>query len=134
MAVSKKQRSHSAIVSRIINNELLNKPHRRPARERLFVMGCGASKVTPQSTDAKCLQVNGDGKAVEVEPASNGHANGYVNRQNLKSSKRKDSDSKPSISELNGNVPTKSQGNKDVSSHQALEETRHLSIGSGGKS
>lgn len=95
-------------------------------------MGCGASKVTPQSTDAKCLQVNGDGKAVEVEPASNGHANGYVNRQNLKPNERKDSDSKPRISELNGNVPTKSQGDKDVSSHQALEETRHLSIGSGG--
>ena len=88
-------------------------------------MGCGASKVTPQSIDAKSLQAN----AVEVEPGSNGHINGDVNRPNLKSREKKDSESKPSISELNGNIPTKSQGNNDVSSQQALEEIRHVSNG-----
>ena len=86
-------------------------------------MGCGASKVTPQNGDeSKPLNAN-NGKTVEPEPRSNGHTNGSVHRP--KSSNRKDSDTKPSTAELNGNVPANPQESRDVCNEQTAEETRH---------
>ena len=86
-------------------------------------MGCGASKVSPQSGDGtKSLNANG-GKAFDGVPRSNGHTNG--NEHGPKSSDRKDSDIKPNTAELNGNVPANPQESKDVCNKQTAEETRH---------
>lgn len=102
-----------------------NDPQRRAASsKRRFVMGCGASKVTPTGgEDIKSLQANGS-KTAEHEPRSNGHANGNINRP--KSSDRKESDSKPSSALQNGNTHVNSSDNKDASIHQQASDKNHF--------
>jgi len=96
-------------------------------------MGCGASKIAPQSDEqTKTLHTKESKTAEHGELRSNGHVNGNVSHPN--SSGKKDSETsgiKPGNAVLNRDVHSNPPEKKDVSNQQPLgnisEENRHSS-------
>lgn len=94
-------------------------------------MGCGASKITPQTgEEAKHFNVNGN--KVEHDSRSNGHANGSITAAKSKGSAQLNST--PNSAVLNGNLNVKpnqsnevvnSISNREVLDKQGLKETPH---------
>ena len=77
----------------------------------LFAMGCGASKVTPQNgEEAKPKHANGNN--IEQNSRSSGHANGSIAA--AKSNSSGELNNNQNISQLNGDINPKPQGNGDV--------------------
>lgn len=94
-------------------------------------MGCGASKVTPQSgEDIKPSHANGKFGA-DHDLRSNGHANGNTHRPKSSNRKVKDSDTKPSSAVPNGNIHVNSPENEDVPNQQPLDKQSDAVVANG---
>lgn len=95
-------------------------------------MGCGASKVTPQNgEEAKPLQANGS--KIEHNSRPNGHANGSKSAAKL--NEKIDPNNNHNITQLNGNINVKPQGNgavvnsisnREVLDEQDINESQHF--------
>lgn len=114
-----------------INSNGLKEPLVKSVLKWLFVMGCGASKVAPQ-TDEEAKHFNVNGKKVEHDSRSNGHANGSITAAKSKGSV--ELNSTPNSAVINGNLNVKpKQNNEDVNSisnrevldKQGSKETQH---------
>lgn len=86
-------------------------------------MGCGASKVTPlNSEEAKPLHASGS--KIEHNSRSNGHANGSITAAKL--NEKIDLNNNQNITQLNGNINVKPQGNgvvvNSISNREVLDE------------